>query len=498
MKRVTFGEFLERARAVHGDKYDYSQAKFISASHKITIVCPIHGPFVQKPLKHLIGQGCIHCGVAKRGLGKRSNTEDFIAKANKIHGEGRYDYSEVVYETAIKKVKIICPQHGPFMQVPNSHLNGNGCPECAKILNSIDKKSNTAEFVEKAKAIHGDKYDYSKVDYKFACKKVEIICAKCGNSFYQTPNDHLHGYGCPRCAGQDPKPEREISQFLTDIGIDHIRGDRRALSGLELDIYIPEHNIAVEHTGLYWHSTAIRRNDAASHLKYKFDKCLNLGIKLYTIYEDEWHYRRDIVKSMLLNSVGKSDVIYARKTEVKKIDCKEARDFLDKCHIQGATVFSVAYGLYCCGELVSVMTFTKPRKNMGRDEINNANEMELSRFCNKLNTRVVGAASKLLKAFIKDNPNIKLVYSYSDNRISNGDLYSALGFSFVNNVQPNYFYVRGSGRDLCRFRKQGFRKCCFKDSGIDVEGKTEFQLAEEAGYNRLYDAGKKCWELKLD
>ena len=496
MNRLTFDEFLERARAVHGDKYDYSQAKFISASHKITIVCPIHGPFVQKPLKHLIGQGCVHCGVAKRGLGKRSNTEDFIAKANKIHGEGRYDYSEVVYETAIKKVKIICPQHGPFMQVPNSHLNGNGCPECAKILIGDQKRKDTEHFVKRSNEIHGDRYDYSKVVYTNALTPVIIKCNKCGSEFMQIPNYHLNGYGCQRCAGHDPKSERDISKFLSELGIEHFRNNRTALSGLELDIYIPKYNIALEHTGLYWHSTAVRKSDAVSHIKNKFDKCSSLGIKLYTIYEDEWLYKSDIVKSMLANAVGRSEVIYARKTELKKVGYKEACEFLDTCHIQGSVIFNVAYGLYYKSELVSLMTFNKSRKNMGRS--GSKDEMELSRFCNKLNTRVVGGASKLLRAFIREHTEVKLIYSYSDNRISDGNMYKSLGFSFSKNVKPCYSYIHKEGRVVCRISNRLFWKSCFKKMGYDIKGKTEFQLADEAGYNRIYDAGKKCWELKLD
>ena len=496
MNRLTFDEFLERACAVHGDKYDYSQAKFISASHKITIVCPIHGPFVQKPQKHLKGQGCIHCGVAKRGLGKRSNTEDFIAKANKIHGEGRYDYSEVVYETAIKKVKIICPQHGPFMQVPNSHLNGNGCPECAKILNSIDKKSNTAEFIEKAKAIHGDKYDYSKVEYKLSRSPVIIKCNKCGSEFTQLPHYHLNGYGCQACACKDPKAERDIyGFFMKNICSDSVRNDRKALCGKELDVYSPSAGVAVEHTGNYWHSARIRDREIETHLKNKFMLCEEKGIRLYTIYEDEWAYNRALVKSVILRDLGKLPKKSLDNPVIKKVDNEIAREFLTEHHHRGCSLFNNAYGLFVGGELVSVAAFCWER---GTSE-KTGGSVTLIRYCDRSDIIVDGSLSMLIDYFKKNNQGIKKIIAYSDNRYPYESKISDVGFSFCYDVEPDYFYIRGSSKYApLRERKQKYFKSEFKKKGIDVEGKTEEELAKSVGMYRLYDAGKKCWELKLD
>lgn len=129
MKKVTKEQFIERAKQVHGDKYDYSQVDYVSFTKHVTIICPKHGPFTQRPSKHLEGQTCPTCSYEYRGKKRRSNKEAFIEKAKAIHGD-KYDYSQVVYETAIKKVKIICPTHGEFYQTPNSHLCGNGCIQC--------------------------------------------------------------------------------------------------------------------------------------------------------------------------------------------------------------------------------------------------------------------------------------------------------------------------------------------------------------------------------
>lgn len=499
MKKLTKELFIERARLVHGDKYDYSRVQYINDRTKVIIVCPIHGEFLQAPNKHLAKRGCPECGKITRGIKKRSSTSDFIEKAKKVHGD-RYDYSKVDYKTAILPVEIICPKHGSFMQTPNVHLNGHGCTLCGRDANSLDKKSSTLKFIEKAKKIHGDKYDYSKVDYRYASQKVTIKCNKCGHVFEQRPNGHLcSGYGCPRCAGHDPKAERQISSFIGDeLKIPHKRNDRKTLNGKELDILVHDRNFAIEHTGIYWHCTKVKKENAVSHLRDKFLACEALGIRLFTIYEDEWINKKDIVKSMISNALGKSGVIFARKTTVKQITNKVANKFLNENHIQGSTAVNCAYGLFLGDDLVSVMTFTKPRLNMGRDRNKTPDDIELSRFCNKLGTRVVGGASRLLKSFLRDNPNIKKVFSYSDNRISSGDLYKKLGFTFSHNIAPNYFYVYGVEGSILRERKQKYRKDYFKNLGMDIEGKSEFQLTESIGLYRIYDAGKRCWELNCE
>jgi superfamily II DNA or RNA helicase len=185
-RKLTTEEFIKRAKEVHGDKYDYSKVEYKSAKEKVCIICPLHGEFWQIPSNHLHGYGCPKCS------GKNRTTEDFIAEARKIHGD-KYDYSKVEYVNTKTKVCIICPEHGEFWQNPCDHLIGKGCPKCSGV-----NKSNTEEFVKKAKEIHGDKYDYSKVFYINNKTKVCIICTEHGE-FWQTPINHLNGQGCPIC-----------------------------------------------------------------------------------------------------------------------------------------------------------------------------------------------------------------------------------------------------------------------------------------------------------
>ena len=181
-------QFIEKARKVHGDKYDYSKVNYVNSSTKVTIICPIHGEFEQTPNKHLLGQGCPKCAG-----GIKLTTKNFIEKARKVHGD-KYDYSKVNYVNNRTKVIIICPEHGEFEQTPASHLTGSGCPMCVGGI-----KFSKEQFIEKAREVHGDKYNYSKVNYINANTKVIIICPEHGE-FEQTPGSHLYGQGCPKCA----------------------------------------------------------------------------------------------------------------------------------------------------------------------------------------------------------------------------------------------------------------------------------------------------------
>ena len=130
MFRLTTEEFISRARRVHGNKYDYALVEYSVTRVPVKIICREHGEFEQKPTKHLSGHGCKTCGRLAAANARRSNTEQFIAKAKRVHGD-KYDYSLVSYERNKLPVKIVCPAHGEFEQRPRSHLWGSGCRKCA-------------------------------------------------------------------------------------------------------------------------------------------------------------------------------------------------------------------------------------------------------------------------------------------------------------------------------------------------------------------------------
>ena len=197
--KKTKEQFINEAKSIHGEKYDYSKVEYVNNSTKVRIICPIHGEFYQTPKSHLHGNGCPRCGIIKRSNSKSYTTKSFIKKAIEVHGN-KYDYSKVIYIDTNTKVSIICPKHGEFWQTPNVHLQGHGCPKCGKDSSSTLSRKNVDEFINEARKIHGDKYDYSKVEYINNKSKVCIICPKHGE-FWMTPNSHISSkQGCPKCA----------------------------------------------------------------------------------------------------------------------------------------------------------------------------------------------------------------------------------------------------------------------------------------------------------
>ena len=191
--RLTTQEFIDRARATHGDKYGYAFSVYQGNHTKLMIHCPEHGMFEQRPNNHMNGQNCPYCSD------KKHTNESFIQKATELHGD-RYDYSLVKYKGIFTKVTIICREHGKFEQSPDSHLNQkSGCPKCKFKKLATDRKFSVREFIEKANIIHKYKYNYEKIAYVNSQTNVTIVCPEHGE-FEQRPNHHLHGVGCPGCA----------------------------------------------------------------------------------------------------------------------------------------------------------------------------------------------------------------------------------------------------------------------------------------------------------
>lgn len=237
MKKLTTEEFIERARKIHGNKYDYSKVKYVNAKTEVCIICPIHGETWQTPDNHLHGKGCNIC-YSKIPLTKN----EFIKKANLIH-KNKYDYSKVEYTNYHSDVIIICPIHGEFTQQPANHLIGRGCKKCSR--NSYN--CSTEEWIEKAKKIHGDKYDYSKVIYERSDKEVTIICHNHGE-FSQRPGNHLQGQGCPKC--KESKLENFTRKILEENKIEYEYQKKFKWLGRQtLDFYLPKYNIAIECQG---------------------------------------------------------------------------------------------------------------------------------------------------------------------------------------------------------------------------------------------------------
>ena len=303
----TTEDFIKKAKKVHGNKYDYSLVNYDKAIKKVKIICHSHGIFEQSPNQHLSGRGCPICAG-----NLKSNTEDFIKKAKKVHDD-KYDYSLVDYKGAVEKVKIICPKsgHGIFEQEPSNHLDGQGCPICGSERSILLRTSRTSYFIEKAKKVHGNKYDYSLVDYKNAIKKVKIICTIPWHGiFEQTPTNHLDGQGCPIC--QESKGERKVKNILIDYNIEYETQRKfdecRATKKLPFDFYLPDYNICVEYDGLQHFEPVKRFGGDEKYIKQKeldiikTNFCLNNKIPLirikYTVKDIE-EYLMSKIKTII-------------------------------------------------------------------------------------------------------------------------------------------------------------------------------------------------------
>lgn len=204
---LTQEDFIRKAKAMHGDKYDYSKVEYVNSSTKVCIICPKHGEFWQQAGSHLIGRGCPECSRIRTTERKRMTKEQFVAKAREVHGE-KYDYSKVEYKGNKIPVCIVCPTHGEFWQKPNVHLNGCKCPKCSN-ENKVTRACNSKEwFIKRATLVHSDKYDYSKTIFSGVNNPVLITCKKHGD-FYQSGGTHLRGSGCPLCAKENKKMTTE-------------------------------------------------------------------------------------------------------------------------------------------------------------------------------------------------------------------------------------------------------------------------------------------------
>ena len=316
---------------------------------------------------------------------------------------------------------------------------------------------------------------------------------------YVLKNRILYGIDniCTKCnpvSQQSSIKEGEIFSFIkNDLNIINVIENSRKIlkSGQELDIYLPDHNIAIEFNGLYWHSNFFVGKNY--HLN-KTIECEKQGIQLLHIFEDEWVNKKNIIKSIIRNKLNLiENKIYARKTTIKEItDNGLVREFLETNHIQGFVGSKIKLGLfYNNNELVSLMTFGKKRKIMNSSS--EEGEYELLRFCNKINTTVIGGASKLFKFFIK-NYEPKEITTYADRRYSNGNLYKQLEMEYVGETPPNYWYFKNNEYE--RKHRFGFRKDILIKKGYDPS-KTEHEIMVERGYLRIYDCGNLKYKFNM-
>lgn len=281
------------------------------------------------------------------------------------------------------------------------------------------------------------------------------------------------------------KNELEFHEFVNSIyDGEIIQNDTTVLSGLELDLYLPERGIAFEFNGDRFHSDLFK--DKGYHLK-KTKECADKGIRLIHIWMVDWNVRQDIIKSQIRNILGKTqNKIYARNCIIKSVSPADTNLFLEKNHLQGKVLSKHRYGLYYNDVLVQLITFGKFRdvvKSIGSDT-----EFELVRLCTKIDTIVVGGVSKLYKHFVKTHTPTRII-SFANRDWSTGNVYESIGMKLVSYTEPGYFYSNGKRKE----HRYNVQKHKLVELGYD-SSKTEYEIMNDRGYYRIWDCGNIKYE----
>ena len=307
-KKLTTEEFIAKAIAIHGNKYDYSNVIYINSKTKVKIKCTIcDNEFCQRPNDHISGKGCRMCAYKNIAIHHTTPFEEFESRANTTHNH-KYTYDNNTYTTTKIKTTIYCDIHGKFKQTPHMHLMGQGCPQCGIISSNTSRTKSLESFIDESSRTHNYKYTYTYSIYNTSKTKLIITCPLHGN-FEQTPNNHLKGNGCPSCS--ESKGERAVSEVLSELNIQYIKQHTfdgcKFKNPLHFDFYLPNHNCCIEYDGIH-HFTPINfsgtltSSEIHESLVYtkirdniKNDYCKANGIKLIRIPFTQFKNIRSII-----------------------------------------------------------------------------------------------------------------------------------------------------------------------------------------------------------
>jgi hypothetical protein len=457
-------EYIRKEFAKEG--YTLLSTEYVSWNTKLEYICPNgHKYATSWDAWSSKGNRCAVCSKNAKP------TIEEIKEAFKVEG---YILLDDVYKNSITRMRYICPK-GHYGYITWEYWKNNSterCPICSgKCVHNI-------EYIRSE--FNKEGYKLLTKKYKNGKQKLHYICPK-GHKHCITWNNWQQGQRCYRCSFSGTSDgERELLDYLkSKLKCTVVERDRTIISPQELDIVIPEKKLAIEYCGLYWHSE-LAGKDRNYHLN-KLKACEEKGYRLITIFEDEFLNKRRIVNGVLDNIMGlDSNIVYARACLVKEITASQARNFCQLNHLQGyGSGAAVKLGAFYEGELLSVMTFSKPSISKGQRAAEDG-VWELHRFCVENGVRVIGIASRLLKYFER-NYDWNKIFSYADLRWFKGDLYEVIGFNYMNETKPNYWYFK----KLERKHRFSLRKT------VSDKRFTEWQLRKSQGWNRIWDCGNK-------
>lgn len=431
----------------------------------------------------------------KHPMQTKATVEKFKRSMRTIHGDDWYKTTHVEKTKKTKLSRYGDENYNNAASMKQTCLDRYGVDNARKISSVVDRVNKTVmdnhyKFLLALSKKNNIRLLFSRdeyVGYHFS-NKYKFECVTCKNQFESTVFK-LSNICCNKCF-PDKRLGLEKSFFDFLVGtvppaVEIKRHDRTVLVGKELDFYIPMKKMAFEVDGIYWHSEVGGNINRRYHLN-KTNNCLFHGVRLFHIFETEWYEKADIVKSVIRSAFGyQKEKIYARNCVIKHVNNSEKNTFLNATHLQGEDKSTIKLGLYYKKELVSIMTFRKT----GR--FDKSVDWELSRFASKLDVVVVGGASKLFSRFVKEFQPKRIV-SYSDRRYFSGDLYSTLGFQFVSNTPPNYFYITDDYKGLknrMSFQKHKLKKLL----PVFNPSKSEWENMKNNGFDRIWDCGHSKW-----
>lgn len=546
---ASFDAWVEACQKVHGTKYGYHLDRHNdNGMCKVRITCPEHGDFLQRAVKHKAGQGCpvcsgnkLHnvrekleaafpgqafpealpsnskekftltcaehgefevtlnqlmatkskygvacptCNVKRRGEVSRVGSETLLGRLKEVFP--KYEFNLASGQLTNEKCEYDCSVHGVKTAVVSDLLRGHGCNECAleartqtirKVI-GLTARQNVMDVA----AMHGGSVILHYATVKGTHDIVRATCVEHG-SWEAMLYAVKVGSGCPRCTHRISKPERELSAWLDSLKVEHVQQCRQTLEQGTLDIYIPDAQVAVEYNGLYWHS-----EDKAGRTKHlrKLKDAGKAGVRLLTVFEDEWLERPEVVKKVIASALGISrDKVFARNTEVVVISWEAAAALYDANHLQGpGTPCNENLGLVVNGNLVAAMSFREDRFG--------SHDREVVRYA--ATTRVVGGFSKLFKNYVRSQAKGTRIVSYCDLRWFTGESYGKAGMVFQGASEPGYWWCKG----VKRHSRVGFQKHKLKGKlAVFDEARTESENMRNNGYWKVWDCGMGRWSYTV-
>lgn len=469
--------------------------------------CPVCGKYVKYHATYGYNTYCSQSCVRKSELVQEKTKQTCLEKYGVTHYTNREKYKQTCLEKyGVDNVNELSSIREKISRTNYERYGGTGFAS-RKLAEKTYKTCKTRHGVSNIQQKHLTK-TYPEIQsvngQVWVCKCPHSDCSKCEEKTYET-NQRTHytrsNANMELCTKLNPITHKQIKstyieifirRILDEYNITYETNSYKIIPPKELDIYIPSMKMGIECNGVYHHSS---KRVPSSHHKHKYELCKQQGIKLISIWEDQIHTKPNIVESLILSKLSIYKYKFnARQCSIRLIDAKMTNQFLNENHIQGKTTSNIKLGLFYNDELVSVMTFSKSKGCQGSKQHIDG-QWELNRFCSKLNTCVRGAASKLLKFFIKTY-NPKSIVSFSHNDISDGNLYKKLGFVEIQGINNSYYYV---DKQMKRWHRSTFTKAAIVSRGwkdkVDNTW-TESEIMDEHGFLKIHDCGTQKWILK--